>query len=96
MMKVIITKDSFGIEIWKEGTTLVYEKPFTKVNIFGPNRQNSTNSTMNVDSEKAWLQVGWPFGNKIYNTKNAQKMFPDLSDKLKVGEKIIGELTIVI
>lgn len=95
-MNVVITKDAYGVEVWKEGTKLVYEKPFTKVLVSRPSYEDDPSSTMNVDSDEAWLTKGWPFGKKIYNSSEVKKMFPSLISKLKIGDKVEGELVINI
>ena len=93
-MNVIVTRDSWGIEIWKDGSDLVYDKPFTS--IFTPGHMGEGGSTLEVDSENTSGIKGWPFGKKIYSRKKVKKTFPYLFDEINIGEKKIGELKIII
>jgi len=93
-MKVIVTKDSWGVDIWKEGTKLVYKKPFIKL---AANPQHTVPQAIDLDSKKVWM-VGqqWPFGKKLYNNKMVKKLFPELIDELKISDKIQANLTIIL
>jgi hypothetical protein len=91
-MKVIVTKDSWGVQVWKNGTDLVYKRPFKVVKTPDPN-----GTPIEVDSDKVWIRGNiWPLFRRLYNSKQVKKMFPELNGTLKVGDIAIAELDIKV
>ena len=95
-MKVIITKDSWGVNVWKENTNLIYQKPFNKIPA-NPTQDIHNAPNIDVNSDKVWM-VGyqWPFGKLIYKSKYVKKFFPNLASQLKIGEKVEGNMDISV
>ena len=87
-MKVIVTKDSWGVTVWKDGTDLVYMKPFTKIT-------TPDGGEIDVDSDKVWVKKRlFQIFRVLYKSKQVNKMFPKLNDQLQVGDITFAELDI--
>ena len=87
-MKVQVTRDITGVVVWKAGVELT----LTHANMAPgfSNYKPAKNPIWTVG--KSW----WPFGKVLFNEKVTIAEFPELYDKLKVGEKREVEMMIII
>ena len=83
-MNVIVTRDYFGVTIWKAGTNLVY-KP-----AFGSDWRGRK-------GPKVWLpEYQLAFMRRLYSSRKTKLYFPELYDDIMEGQRIEGDLKIVM
>ena len=85
-MKVQVTKDSWSVQVWFEDVELTYEV----INL----GNRSKKPAARIANDPVWLtkKFTWFKKNKPFSDRFVKKNFPELADKLEVGETKIMDI----